>query len=67
MHGTVTTATDCREHAAVLLQQAAQTLDPVKRSEFEAWAKKWLVLARKIEHPLPPVNADIRQLKHQSA
>src|SRR5215207_7771856 len=53
MHGTVTTAAECREQAAVLLQQAAQTLDPVKRSEFEAWAKKWLVLARKFEHPPP--------------
>ena len=42
-----TTADECRTVAAEYCAQAKRTRDPVRKSEYEVLAKKWVKLAEK--------------------
>jgi len=53
-----TTADECRDIAAQYHTLAEQAADPVRKSEFEVLARKWLRLANKIS-VVPAIRSNV--------
>lgn len=45
----ITTADECRDVATEYCRLAQQSADPVRKSEYEVLARRWLKLAKKFE------------------
>jgi hypothetical protein len=54
-----TTAGECRTAAAEYLKQAKRTADPVRKSEYQVLAKKWMKLAEKLANQPPLTRSNV--------